>query len=408
MKRKNRSLVTIISLFIITAISVVVSANIDRISQITVLNPPQISAPQMAYPGNKRAKVELVFVLDTTASMGGLITAAKEKIWSIASTMANTQPAPEISIGLVAYRDRGDAYVTKIIPLSANLDSVYAALLDLKAQGGGDAPESVNAALYEAVNSIQWSKDPNSYQAIFLVGDAPGHNSYPDDVPYLISLTKASEKGIIVNTIQVGENQQTTAMWQTIAQLGSGESFQVKQSGSSLAIATPFDKAIVKASKKLDDSKLYFGSKEEKEKNKLRQETTEKLYAHSSSAALARRAKYNLTEAGKNNFAGKNELVNVLGSRSLSLDSIDEDQLPEEMQSMKPKEKEAYIQEKILQRKSNQKELKELAEKRDNYIKAQLGNIKDVNHSLDKQLLTTLKKQAEKKGLDYSNAESSY
>lgn len=35
-----------------------------------------------------RPAVEVVFVLDTTGSMGGLIAAAKEKIWSIANTLA--------------------------------------------------------------------------------------------------------------------------------------------------------------------------------------------------------------------------------------------------------------------------------------------------------------------------------
>ena len=57
-------------------------------------------------------KVDVVFVLDTTGSMGGLIQTAKEKIWSIATTMAAAQQTPDIRIGLVAYRDRGDAYVT--------------------------------------------------------------------------------------------------------------------------------------------------------------------------------------------------------------------------------------------------------------------------------------------------------
>ena len=60
-------------------------------------------------------RVEVVFVLDTTGSMSGLINAAQEKIWSIASTLAQAQQAPEISMGLVAYRDRGDAYVTQVV-----------------------------------------------------------------------------------------------------------------------------------------------------------------------------------------------------------------------------------------------------------------------------------------------------
>ncbi len=79
---------------------------------------------------SENPKVDVVFVLDTTGSMGGLIQTAKEKIWSIATTMASAQQTPEIRIGLVAYRDRGDSYVTKTVDLSDDLDSVYATLMD--------------------------------------------------------------------------------------------------------------------------------------------------------------------------------------------------------------------------------------------------------------------------------------
>ncbi len=62
--------------------------------------------------------IDVVFVLDTTSSMTGLIETAKEKIWSIATTMTSAQQTPDIRIGLVAFRDRGDAYVTKVVDLS--------------------------------------------------------------------------------------------------------------------------------------------------------------------------------------------------------------------------------------------------------------------------------------------------
>ena len=62
-------------------------------------------------------QIEVAFVVDTTGSMGGLIQAAKEKIWAIANTLATTKPAPHIQVALVACRNRGDAYVTK-----SNLD----------------------------------------------------------------------------------------------------------------------------------------------------------------------------------------------------------------------------------------------------------------------------------------------
>jgi Mg-chelatase subunit ChlD len=116
----------------------------------------------------EKPKVDVVFVLDTTGSMGGLIQTAKEKIWSIATTMASAQQAPEIRIGLVAYRDRGDAYVTRVVDLSPDLDSVYATLMDFQARGGGDTPESVNKALYDAVHNMSWSQEDQAYQAIFL------------------------------------------------------------------------------------------------------------------------------------------------------------------------------------------------------------------------------------------------
>jgi Mg-chelatase subunit ChlD len=105
-------------------------------------------------------RVEVVFVLDTTGSMGGLISAAKEKIWSIASTLAQAQQAPEIKMGLVAYRDRGDAYVTQVVDLDKDLDSMYAKLMDFQADGGGDGPEAVNAALHDAINKMSWSQGP--------------------------------------------------------------------------------------------------------------------------------------------------------------------------------------------------------------------------------------------------------
>src|SRR5687767_1611367 len=60
-----------------------------------------------------RPAVDVVFVLDTTGSMSGLIDAAKRKIWAIANEIAKGKPAPRIRMGLVAYRDKGDAYVTR-------------------------------------------------------------------------------------------------------------------------------------------------------------------------------------------------------------------------------------------------------------------------------------------------------
>src|SRR5512140_2961024 len=88
-----------------------------------------------------KPRIEVCFVLDTTGSMGGLIEGAKQKIWSIANEMISAKPTPEIRIGLVPYRDRGDEYVTKTFDLTNDIDAVYATLRTFQAAGGGDEPE---------------------------------------------------------------------------------------------------------------------------------------------------------------------------------------------------------------------------------------------------------------------------
>src|SRR4051794_21158826 len=168
---------------------------------------PAVSADKPA-PA-KKPKVEVVFCLDTTGSMGGLIDGAKAKIWSICNQIASGKPTPDLKVGLVAYRDKGDAYVTKVFELSSDLDAIHAELKKFQAQGGGDTPEHVNQALHDAVHKVKWSEDKKTLKIIFLVGDAPPHMDYTDDVKYPETCKKATEKGIIINTVLCGTDGET-------------------------------------------------------------------------------------------------------------------------------------------------------------------------------------------------------
>ena len=350
----------------------------------------------------------MAFVLDTTGSMGGLIQAAKEKIWSIASNLASAQPAPEIRMGLVAYRDRGDAYVTRIIDLSDDLDSVYASLMDFQAQGGGDEAESVNQALYEAVHRLSWSQDPQTYQVIFLVGDAPPHMDYPNDIAFPETLDIAKKKGIRVNSIQCGQHAGTTPTWKRIAQLGQGQYFQVDQEGSAVAISTPYDSKLAELSAKLDETRLYYGTAEEKAKQERKVAASDKLHASASLASRARRAAFNASTSGKGNFLGKGELVEDLTQGRVALDAIDPEQLPAPMQSLSPKEQQALIEEKAKQRSELQRQIGDLAKQRSVYVKQKVAEMDDAKGSLDQQLYQTVREQAGGKGLHYQAEAADY
>lgn len=386
-------------LFVTTAIGISLAPSIQQAQAITGGNtttPPQTH------------QIEVVFILDTTSSMSGLIQAAKEKIWSIATTMASAQQAPDIRMGLVAFRDRGDTYVTRVIDLSQDLDSMYASLMDFKARGGGDGPESVNQALYDAINRISWSEDDSVYKVAFLIGDAPPHMDYNNDVKFPVTLEMAKRKGIIVNTIQSGQNHSTAPVWKHIAQLGYGEYFQVENSGNAIAVVTPYDKKLSELAASLEDTRLYFGNKEEKANQKKRNEATIKLHDELSEAALARRATFNATASGESNFLGKGELVDAISSGRIELDDIDKDDMPASLQALAPAAQMEVITNQARQRELIKHDIQKLSESRNAYILEQIGTRDDAKESLDEKIYSAVKKQAKSKGLIYESEAARY
>ena len=348
------------------------------------------------------AQVEAVFVLDTTGSMSGLIDAAKEKIWSIAATMAQADPAPQIRIGLVGYRDRGDAYVTKVVDLSADLDSMYAALMDFAAGGGGDTPESVNRALYEAVHDLSWSQNPDSYKVVFLVGDAPPQ-SYQDEPHYQQIVAAAAAKGIVVNTIQCGSMPETTGHWQRIAALGGGRYFRVEQAGGAIAIATPYDAEIARLAAELDGTRLFYGSREAQEEMAQKRAATDKLVAAASVGALARRGAFNASASGAANLAGDHDLVAAVEEGRVTLDAVPAAELPAAIAALPPTEREQAVAAAGERRRTLQAQIAALAHERDDYLAAKVAETDGAERSLDMQIYEAVRTQAAPKGLRYDN-----
>ena len=359
------------------------------------------AAPAAAVVASKRPKVEVVFVLDTTGSMGGLIQAAKENIWAIASSMAQAQPAPEIKIGLVAFRDRGDQYVTKVVDLSSDLDSMYATLMDFKADGGGDTPEAVNTALDDAVRKISWSQGGDAYRVVFLVGDAPPHMDYPDEPKYPEIVKAATARGIVVNTILAGGDPTARGEWQRIASLNQGKFFEVEQSGSAVAVATPFDEKIAELSKSLDDTRMVYGDAQAQNEAKLKVAATDKLHAEGSVAARAKRAAFNASAAGKVNAIGENDLVDAVSSGRVSLDKVAQADLPANLRGLDRKAQEQAIEDNSKRRVELNAEIAQLAAQRKGFIDEKLAAKDGAKNSLDYQIFSTVKEQAAKKGIAY-------
>lgn len=357
--------------------------------------------PPEPQPLAQPPRIDVVFVLDTTSSMGGLIQAAKENIWSIASSMASAQPTPELRIGLVAFRDRGDEYVTRVVDLSADLDSMYIQLMGFAAGGGGDFPEAVNEALHDAVHGMSWSQDAQAYKVIFLVGDAPPQMNYPDDVKYPLTLQEAQRRGIVVNTILAGGNTSTQGYWQEIAALGQGASLQVSMQGDAIAVSSPFDDEIARLSRELEQTRLFYGDAEQQRAMARKIEVSDELDRIQVSGSRIRRALFNASPAGKQNFLAGADLVDDVGSGRVDLDEVAVDHLPAEFAAMAPEARRQVVTETASRRAELQAKLGELATQRSEHIAEDLRGRDDVEHSLGHQIFDVVKAQAGAKGLHY-------
>jgi hypothetical protein len=361
---------------------------------------PRYNIPNQPVP-NAQPVVEAVFVLDTTGSMGGLIQAAKDKIWSIASNMAAAEPAPRIRMGLVAYRDRGDDYVTQVVDLTPDLDALHAALFQLQASGGGDGPESVNQALHDAVNAISWGQEPNAYRVVFLVGDAPPHMDYQDDVQYPQTLALAKQRGIRVNAIQCGNGPQTTQLWRQIAQLGDGAYLQVQQDGAAVAIATPYDDKLARLSAELDATRLYYGSKDERAERAKHLAESEAVRDAAPAPVLARRTTFSASASGKAALFGDKELVEEVSSGAIALDAIAPEALPELLQGLSEPEQQRIVTEHAERRADLQRQIGEAAAQRGAYLRERVAETGGAEDSLDRKLFDTVREQTRASGLRY-------
>ncbi len=347
------------------------------------------------HEAEEKPKIEVVFVLDTTGSMGGLIAGAKAKIWYIAEQIVRGKPTPIVKMGLVPYRDKGDDYVTKVFDLTDNIDQVYTDLMDFKADGGGDGPENVNQALYDAVHKVKWSEDPKTLKIIYLVGDYPPHNEYEEVPTYDKTAEEAIKKGIYINTILCGGNQQTRNVWIEIADAAEGSFFAIDQSGGVSDISTPYDAELAKLNSEMVGTVLIYGESEEiaaGEKLKAGADISEPRSA-------ASRAVY-AAESGKAIGGGK-DLVADADEEGKLLRELKDEELPEEMREMTQEQREKYIADNKAKRDETMKQIKELSDKRNQYIKSELEKTKDKKEGFDIKVIDALKEQAEKKGITY-------
>jgi hypothetical protein len=142
----------------------------------------------------KESVLDILFLIDTTGSMGDELRYLKEEISDVIGKIAGSNPNYAINLALLFYRDIGDEYVTRYFDFSTNIEQQQKNLAKQSANGGGDFPEAADKALAEAVEK-NWSSG-YATRLIFHVCDAPPHDSQENKTMYFNAIKTAAQKGI--------------------------------------------------------------------------------------------------------------------------------------------------------------------------------------------------------------------
>jgi Mg-chelatase subunit ChlD len=165
--------------------------------------------------------LDVAFVLDTTGSMGHEIDRLKKTLDYINFQTTNLSPRPDVRFGMVLFRDRGDDYVTRVIPLTSDVKAFREQLLKVTAGGGGDMPEDVQSALKDTLQTLRWRSD--GVKLAFLIGDAPPHLDYGQSYTYVNAMQDAAAKAIKITTVGCsGLDLKGEVVWRQIAQYTMG------------------------------------------------------------------------------------------------------------------------------------------------------------------------------------------
>jgi hypothetical protein len=343
-----------------------------------------------------RPKIDVVFCIDCSGSMGPVIETAKQKVWGIVNEIARAKPSPELRIGLIGYGNAMGPFPT--VPLTNDLDEVYKNLLPFNDRLGGD--EYVGLAIHRATTEMKWSEGKQVMRVIYVVGNETAHQG-PPEFDYTKTAPAAIAKGIVVNAIYCGDYDYKTAppTWKEFAKLADGSYMEIAGKGGAIVVDTPFDKELAELSVRLNTTYVGYGrQREEKLAQQSLNDTTSATRYGAASAADRAAAKaspqydnatWDLVDAKKN-------------VKDFDLAKVPEDQLPEEMKKMTPDERKEFVEKKAKERDEIAGKIRELSTKRDTFVRAEVEKRGlDTDKAFDLAVRKSLTEQAAKKGFEF-------
>lgn len=161
--------------------------------------------------------LDVMFVFDTTGSMGDELLYLQKEFEDIAKRVADQSTRFSVNF----YRDHGDEYVVRPNPFSDDIGEVAELINAEYANGGGDYEEAVDLALLDAVTGHEWREE--AVKLAFLILDAPPHDTEETAANLRVAMEEATRQGIrIIPIASSGVDEKTEGFLRGIAMLTGG------------------------------------------------------------------------------------------------------------------------------------------------------------------------------------------
>jgi hypothetical protein len=347
---------------------------------------------------NPNPKIQVAVLLDVSNSMDGLIDQAKAQLWNMVSVLGKAQcdgKSPTIEIALYEYgrsnNNITEGYVKQINAFSTDLDQVSKNLFSLSTRGGD---EYCGHVMFTSLNDLQWDADTNNYKVIFIAGN---ESFLQGNIHYTSACLIAKQKKVTVNTIFCGDkNEGIKLNWNLGAECGNGSYTNINTDAKIKDIPTPYDSAIFVLNDKLNQTYIGYGSKgvsapaQQKQVDDMNKSLAESI--------LVKRA---IAKSQKNVYKNEEwDLVDAYVADTTIIKRLNTETLPASLKNKSKKEIEQYIKTKNAERSAIQKNITQLAIKRDAYILAE--KTRNNNSNTQPNLQTEIEKIIRSQGKRYN------
>jgi hypothetical protein len=357
---------------------------------------PQPAAPDAVHAAASAPRVQIALLLDTSSSMDGLIDQARRQMWTVVNTFQKARRGTQLAHLEIALYEYGKStlsaeggYIRQIVPFTTDLDKVSEELFALKTNGGD---EYAGMVIQKATRNLEWSKSAGDLKLIYIAGNEPFTQGpvTPDS-----AVADAKERGIVVNTIHCGTQQEgANTGWASAAKLAGGQALNIDQNRAVAHIAAPQDAEIAQLGRELNKTYLGYGRKAAEAKQ--RQEAQDSNAGASMGSATTRA----VSKASRLYDNSGWDLVDGTKKGAVKLDAMSDEDLPAELKGKSVEERKAIVDAKAKEREQIQARIMKLQAEREKFVaekeKAAAG---PGAATLDKAIIESASKQAAAAGM---------